>query len=53
VVMRKVSRARFESLGQPLPIQADGDPLGITPLEVAVRPAALLAFGVNHANRID
>jgi diacylglycerol kinase (ATP) len=51
VVMRKVSRVRFESLGQPLPIQADGDPLGITPLDVAVRPAALLAFGVNHAGR--
>ncbi len=50
VVMRKVSRVRFESLGQPLPIQADGDLLGSTPLDVAVRPAALLALGVNQTS---
>ena len=51
VVMRKVTRARFESLGPPLPIQADGDLLGTTPLNVEVRPSALLAFGVSHTNR--
>jgi diacylglycerol kinase (ATP) len=51
VVMRKVSRARFESLGQVLPIQTDGDLHGTTPLDVIVRPAALLALGVNHAPR--
>jgi diacylglycerol kinase family enzyme len=51
--MRKVTHARFESIGPPLPIQADGDLLGATPLHVAVRPSALLAFGVNHAHRVD
>ncbi len=50
VVIRKVRRVRFESLGQPLPIQADGDLLGTTPLEVEVRPGALLALGVNQAD---
>jgi len=53
VVMRKVTHARFESIGQPLPIQADGDLLGATPLHVAVQPSALLAFGVNLATRVD
>ena len=53
VVMRKVTSARFESLGPPLPIQADGDLIGATPLNVAVRPSALLAFGVNHTVRVD
>jgi YegS/Rv2252/BmrU family lipid kinase len=53
VVMRKVTHARFESIGPPLPIQADGDLLGATPLHVAVQPSALLAFGVNHAHRVD
>jgi diacylglycerol kinase family enzyme len=53
VVMRKVTHARFESIGPPLPIQADGDLLGATPLHVAVQPSALLAFGVNHAHRLD
>jgi diacylglycerol kinase family enzyme len=48
VVIRKVSRARFESLGRPLPVQADGDRLGTTPLQVTVRPAALLALGVTQ-----
>ncbi|MCA1645842.1 MAG: hypothetical protein LC797_10395 [Chloroflexi bacterium] len=45
VVMRKLRRIRFESLGQPLPVQADGELLGSTPLDVTVRPAALLALG--------
>jgi YegS/Rv2252/BmrU family lipid kinase len=53
VVMRKVRTARFESLGPPLPIQADGDLLGTTPMQVAVQPSALLAFGVSHAQHAD
>jgi diacylglycerol kinase (ATP) len=53
VVIRKVSRIRFESLGQPLPVQTDGDRLGITPLDVVVRPAALLALGVNQSRATE
>jgi len=44
--MRRVRRARFESLAQPLPVQTDGDMLGTTPLEVEVRPGALRVLGV-------
>jgi diacylglycerol kinase (ATP) len=49
VVMRRVRRARFESLAQPLPVQTDGDMLGTTPLEIEVRPGALRALGVTPA----
>ena len=44
--MRRVRRARFHSLGQPLPVQTDGDVLGTTPLEIEVRPGALRVLGV-------
>jgi diacylglycerol kinase (ATP) len=46
VLLRQVRRARFESLGPPLPVQVDGDPCGSTPLEVEVVPSGLLALGV-------
>ncbi|HLZ31495.1 MAG TPA: diacylglycerol kinase family protein [Chloroflexota bacterium] len=49
VVMRRVRRARFESLAQPLPVQTDGDILGTTPLAVEVKPAALRVLGVTRA----
>jgi diacylglycerol kinase (ATP) len=48
VVMRPVRTARFESLGRPLLVQADGDPVGSSPLEVEVKAGALLALGTNR-----
>ena len=44
VLIRSVRYLRLETLGAPLPVQSDGDPLGSTPLEVRVVPGALLAL---------
>ncbi len=41
VVLRSASRARVESLDEPVPVQVDGDARGETPLEVSVLPGAL------------
>jgi diacylglycerol kinase family enzyme len=49
--MRRIRRARFESLERPLPIQTDGDLFGSTPLEIEVRPGALRVLGVTHGDR--
>lgn len=45
VIVGHVTRLRIESLGDPLPLQTDGDPRGTTPLQVEVAPGALLALG--------
>ena len=45
VRMRRVRRLRLETIGAPLAVQSDGDPLGSTPLDVRVVPGALLALG--------
>ncbi len=40
--MLQAKRVRVSKLrGRPLPVHADGDPIGITPVEVSVAPAAL------------
>ncbi len=46
VRMHQVRTLRVESLGPPLPVQADGDPCGTTPLDVTLEPRALLALGL-------
>jgi diacylglycerol kinase (ATP) len=37
---------RIESLDRPLPVQADGDPRGTTPVRITLEPRAVLALGV-------
>jgi diacylglycerol kinase (ATP) len=44
MVVRHVERIRIEPHGEPLPVQADGDVWGTTPLEVKVVPRGLLAL---------
>ena len=37
----RVRRARIESLGEPFPVQVDGDARGETPLELSLEPSAV------------
>jgi diacylglycerol kinase family enzyme len=45
-LMRRVRRARIESLAAPLAFQTDGDLRGLTPLEITIAPGAVRALGV-------
>jgi diacylglycerol kinase (ATP) len=53
VRIRRMRHLRLEPLGRPMPVQSDGDPLGTTPLEVAVEPGALLALGAGAVSMTD
>lgn len=46
VIMRPARRLVVEAVNGSLPIQADGDPHGNTPLVIEVQPASIRAFGL-------